>query len=229
MIMKKQTLPAGKSVRDPYDALRPGSAITHGIGIALAVIGTVFLLFFAMGNDISYAGLVSYIIYGLALIGLYTASTVYHSANTREKGRILLRKTDHMMIYFLIAGTYTPLCVISLGNTFGYVLLAVIWSLAVIGSITNLFWINMPRWLTSAVYLFMGWLAVVAIYPLSKTIGIGLFWLLLGGGLYTIGGVLYAVKWPGRDNPRFGCHEIFHIFILLGSAAHYAMMFSLNM
>ena len=87
-------------------------------------------------------------------------------------------------------------------------------------------WINSPRWLTSGVYLVMGWLAVVALYPLSRTMpGEGMAWLLAGGLLYTVGGVLYAVKWPGRNNPRFGCHEVFHLFILAGSVCHFFMMY----
>lgn len=211
--------------RDPYDALRPGSAITHGAGILLAVIGTIFLLIYMMDGELTVTEAAAYIIYGCAMIGLYTASTLYHSVNTGERGRVLLRKLDHLMIYFLIAGTYTPLCVIALGGTMGLVLMIIIWSLAIIGSVINLFWINMPRRLTSGLYLILGWIALVAIYPLSKNLGFGLFWLLFGGGMYTIGGVLYAVKWPGRNNPRFGCHEIFHVFILLGSISHYVMMF----
>ena len=94
------------------------------------------------------------------------------------------------------------------------------------GLVLTLVWISAPRWLTSGIYLFMGWLAVVALYPLSQVLPAeGFFWLVLGGVLYTVGGVLYAVKWPGRDNPRFGCHEIFHVFIILGSICHFLMMY----
>jgi hemolysin III len=102
----------------------------------------------------------------------------------------------------------------------------VIWGLALLGVALSLLWINAPRWVTAGIYLFMGWLVVVAIYPMVRTLPLqGLVWLVLGGVLYTIGGVLYALKWPGRNNPRFGCHEVFHLFILLGSLCHFLLMY----
>lgn len=216
---------ADEKVRDPYDGLRPWSAISHGIGIAMSAVALICLMFYARNRGFVVSYMISLAVFGCSMIALYTASTLYHSLRTREKGRIVLRKTDHLMIYLLIAGTYTPLCVIGLGGTLGTALLCVIWALALIGSIINTIWIKLPRWLTSTVYIVMGWIAVVAIYPLSRTIGFGVFWLILGGVLYTIGGVLYAIKWPGELNPRFGCHEVFHVFILLGSICHYIMMF----
>ncbi|MEG2959705.1 MAG: hemolysin III family protein, partial [Oscillospiraceae bacterium] len=108
----------------------------------------------------------------------------------------------------------------------GWSLFGVIWAFAIAGLVMTLFWINAPRWVTSGIYLFMGWLAVFAIVPLLKVMpAAGLFWLFLGGLAYTVGGVLYAIKWPGRNNPRFGCHEIFHVFILLGSLCHFFLMY----
>lgn len=162
------------------------------------------------------------------MIVLYAASCLYHCLNTSVRGRLALRKWDHCSIYLLIAGTYTPLCLLPLRQAggWGWSLFGVIWALALMGIVLTLLWVNSPRWVTSGIYLFMGWLAVIALYPLWQVLGgRGLFWLLLGGVLYTIGGVLYALKWPGRDNPRFGCHEIFHVFILLGSIAHFVLMY----
>ena len=160
------------------------------------------------------------------MVLLYTASTLYHSVNTTVRGRVNLRRLDHTSIYFLIAGTYTPICVTALRGPWGWSLLGIIWALAVAGVFMSFCWINCPRSLTAGIYIAMGWLAIVAVWPLWKSVGAaGLFWLLLGGVLYTVGGVLYALKWPGRNNPRFGCHEIFHLFILLGSMAHYLMMY----
>ena len=211
--------------RNPYDGLRPWSAITHGFGILLGLIGTVLLLIRAAGLGDPWK-LASFSIYGVSMIGLYTASTLYHCINTTVAGRIALRKYDHTSIYFLIAGTYTPICLTALRGPWGYTLLSIIWALAIAGLFMSLFWINCPRTLTSTIYIAMGWLAVIAIYPLWQAVGLaGLFWLLLGGILYTVGGVLYALKWPGRNNPRFGCHEIFHVFILLGSVAHFFMIY----
>ncbi len=211
--------------RDPYDGLRPWSAITHGIGAVLALAGTVFLLIRAISQDSDPVKLASLLIYGLSMIGLYTASTLYHCVNTTVAGRIALRKYDHTSIYFLIAGTYTPICLTALRGPWGYTLLAIIWTLTVAGLFMSLFWINCPRALTSTIYIAMGWLAVVAIYPLWMALGAsGLFWLVLGGVLYTVGGVSYALKWPGRNNPRFGCHEIFHVFIVLGTIAQFVLV-----
>lgn len=218
----------GEKGRDPYDGLRPWSAITHGLGAVLGVVGTVALLLRCAQLGASRWHVISFLIYGISMIALYTASTLYHCINTSVKGRIALRKFDHCSIYFLIAGSYTPVCLVALreDGAWGWGLFAVIWALALAGLVLTLLWINAPRWLTSGVYLFMGWLSLSALYPLTKVLPAeGFFWLVLGGVLYTVGGVLYAVKWPGRNNPRFGCHEIFHVFILLGSISHFVLMY----
>lgn len=214
-----------REVRDPYDGLRPWSAITHGLGAGLAILGTAALLLRSLqrGNWL-LVGL--FLVYGLSMVCLYTASTLYHCLNTPVAGRIALRKYDHCSIYLLIAGSYTPICLTALGDSGGPALLFSVWVLAVAGSVLTIAKLSIPRWLTSAIYLFMGWLAIFAIGPIRRALpDAGFFWLLLGGILYTVGGVLYAVKWPGRNNPRFGCHEIFHLFILLGSIAHFVLMY----
>ena len=214
-----------REVRDPYDGLRPWSAITHGIGAALAAVGTAFLLVRAARlHDPTL--LVLFLIYGLSMLGLYTASTLYHCLRTSVPGRIALRKYDHCSIYLLIAGSYTPLCLTALRDSGGVPLLAAVWTLAAAGLVLTIAKLSIPRWLTSAIYLFMGWLALFAIVPIHRALpAAGFGWLLAGGLLYTVGGVLYAVKWPGRNNPRFGCHEIFHVFILLGSVCLFLLMY----
>ena len=168
-------------------------------------------------------------VYGLSMICLYTASTLYHCLNVSVPGRLALRKYDHCSIYLLIAGSYTPVCLTALRGqgAWGWAVFGVIWTMAACSCALSLVWIGSPRWLSSAVYLVMGWLAVVALIPLARTLpAAGMAWLVAGGALYTVGGVLYAVKWPGRDNPRFGCHEIFHVFILLGSLCHFFLMYN---
>ena len=212
-------------VRDPYDGLRPWSAITHGIGAGLAMVGTAALLLrsASQGHWLSF---VLFLVYGLSMICLYTASTLYHCCNVSVAGRIALRKYDHCSIYLLIAGSYTPICCTALRNYGGPALLALVWAFGLLGIMLTLVKLSIPRWLTSVIYLVMGWLALLAIEPIHRTLPAnGFFWLLAGGILYTVGGILYAVKWPGRHNPRFGCHEIFHVFILLGSIAHFVMMY----
>ena len=213
-----------KEVRDPYDGLRPWSAITHGTGAVLGIAGTAVLLILS-GLQGRWDLFISFGIYGLSMICLYTASTLYHCIHTSVPGRIALRKYDHCSIYLLIAGSYTPVCTAVLKSVLGTAMLTVIWVCAAAGIILTIAKLDIPRWLTSTIYVVMGWIALVAIVPLSRLLPpIGMFWLVGGGALYTIGGVLYAVKWPGRNNPRFGCHEIFHVFILLGSVFHYLMM-----
>ena len=214
-----------RETRDPYDGLRPWSALTHGAGAALALVDTAALLLRStvQGNWLNF---VLFLIYGLSMICLYTASTLYHCLNVSVAGRIALRKYDHCSIYLLIAGSYTPICFTALRDCGGPALLSLVWAFGLLGILLTLVKLSIPRWLTSLIYLVMGWLALLAIEPIHRTLpSIGFFWLLTGGLLYTVGGVLYAVKWPGRNNPRFGCHEIFHVFILLGSIAHFIMMF----
>lgn len=214
-----------REVRDPYDGLRPWSAITHGAGALLAVVGTAALLLRAVqvGRP---TDLLPFLIYGLSMVGLYTASTLYHCLNVSVPGRIALRKYDHCSIYLLIAGSYTPICLTALRHSGGPLLLSCIWTLAAAGLVLTIAKLGIPRWLTSTIYLIMGWLAIFAIVPLYRALPTsGFVWLLAGGLSYTVGGVLYAVKWPGRNNPRFGCHEIFHLFILLGSIFHFILMY----
>lgn len=214
--------------RDPYDGLRPWSAITHGIGVALAVIGTALLLARSVMLALDAWHLVAFAIYGASMICLYTASTLYHCVNGPVARRLALRKYDHCSISLLIAGSYTPICLVALRTYggWGWAILGVIWAMAVAACSLSLLWIDSPRWITAGVYLVMGWLAVVALYPLSRILPpSGMLLLVLGGILYTAGGILYALKWPGRENPRFGCHEVFHLFILAGSLCHFLMMY----
>lgn len=217
--------PRRREIRDPYDGLRPWSAITHGAGAVLSAVGTALLLRLAAlrGSGLLFT---VFLIYGLSMTGLYTASTLYHCVNTSVAGRRALRKYDHCSIYLLIAGSYTPVCMVALRQSSGPALLAAVWAVGVVGMVLTVAKLEIPRWLTSAIYLLMGWLAIFAIVPLYRALpAAGFAWLLVGGLLYTVGGVLYAVKWPGRNNPRFGCHEIFHVFILLGSVCHFVLMY----
>ena len=212
----------GERGRTPFDALRPWSAMTHGVGAALAVLGALLLLF-GVRNPTQF---IAFLVYGGSMITLYTASTLYHCLRTGPAGRRRLRKLDHCSICLLIAGSYTPICMLALEDSCGPALLIGVWTFALAGILVSLFWITAPRWLSAGVYLCMGWLVVFALKPLSAALPLeGMVWLVAGGVLYSIGGVLYALKWPGRNNPRFGCHEIFHVFILLGSVCHFLTMY----
>ena len=211
--------------RNPYDGLRPWSAITHGVGIVLVIIGTVFLLMKTIPVHSVWMN-IGFGVFCLTMIMLYTASTLYHSVNTTVKGRVALRKFDHMAVNFLIAGSYVPLCLTILYGTVGTVILSVIWTLAIAGALVSFFWVNSPRWVTAGIYLGLGWVSVSALPFIYQNAGWDpIIWMAAGGVAYTIGGVSYAIKWPGRNNPRFGCHEIFHVFIVIGTIFHYFMIY----
>lgn len=162
----------------------------------------------------------------LGLILLYTFSSLYHLLNVSEKATRVLRKFDHIMIYILIASTYTPICLGPLRGGWGWSIFGIVWGLAIIGTVLTATWINAPRWLTTGIYLAMGWTVIIAIYPMISifnSLGAlsSLLWLLAGGIFYTIGAVIYGLKWPPLKNKYFGFHEIFHIFVMLGSFCQY--------
>jgi len=200
----------------------PVSAWSHLIGAVLAVIGTIVLLQLpASPPDHAALG-----IFGGTLICLYLASTLYHALDISPELNLILRKIDHLMIYILIAGTYTPICLIALNGAWGTSLLIGIWVLAAAGVALTLLWFEAPRWLTTVIYILMGWLVVVASVPLKQSVGLeGLLWLIIGGILYTIGGIIYATKRPNITFSVFGFHEIFHLFVLGGSFCHYLLMY----
>ena len=205
----------------------PGSAITHLIGMILAAIVSIPLIIksFLSGD---YVRIISLIIFTISMIGLYGASTAYHSFNISPTINKKLKKLDHAMIFVLIAGSYTPICTIVLGGTLGYGLLSVIWIIAILGIVFKMFWVTCPKWVSSVMYIAMGWLCVLAFVPIFHALPrAGFDWLLAGGIIYTIGGVIYALKVPlfNSRHKNFGSHEIFHIFVMLGSACHFIVMY----
>lgn len=205
----------------------PGSAVTHFIGTIMAVFASTPLLIKAAKNP-GYVHITSLGIFILSMILLYVASTIYHTLNISAKVNRRLRKFDHMMIYVLIAGTYTPICVIALGDTVGIALLFIIWVLAIIGIIVTGFWINCPKWLSAVVYIAMGWICVLAFTQIINSLpSAAFYWLLAGGIIYTIGGVIYALKLPlfNKRHKYFGSHEIFHLFVMGGSLCHFILMY----
>jgi len=170
--------------------------------------------------------IVSFTIFGVGLVLLYLFSTLYHWLNISEKGISIFRKFDHIMIYVLIAASYTPVCLVPMRGPWGWSLFGIIWGFAILGIILSSVWIKAPRALTTAIYLMMGWVVIIAIYPLIKTFSMAnllysLWWLIAGGIFYTIGGIIYALKLPKKIFKCWGFHEIFHIFVMLGSACHY--------
>lgn len=202
----------------------PVNGLTHLFGVIMSVIGLVFLVYYA-ATTATVWHVVAFSIYGASLILLYTASTLYHLLPLSEKGIKILRKIDHMMIYVLIAGTYTPICLIPLRGIWGYSFLIGIWTIAVVGIVLKFVWHSEPRWLSALNYVLMGGLIIIAIYPLSQTIHINaIIWMIVGGVFYIMGAAIYATKWPKIPLKHFSFHEVFHIFVLLGSFSHYIMM-----
>ena len=205
----------------------PGSAITHFIGMLMAVFAGIPLIIKA-ANEFQAIPLMSAIIYIGSMILLYFASTVYHTFDISEKINRRLKKFDHMMISVLIAGSYTPICLLVLEKPLGYFLLAIVWSFAVIGILIKAFWINCPKWFSSVLYIGMGWTCVLAFTQILNALSPAAFvWLLAGGIIYTIGGIIYALKLPIFNNrhKHFGSHEIFHLFVMGGSACHFIVMY----
>lgn len=199
----------------------PVSGLTHLFGALASILGMILLIQYSISNR-NILNIVVSIIFGISLILLYSASAIYHLTRASENVIKILRRIDHSMIYVLIAGTYTPICLIGLKGTLGLTFLISIWSLAIAGILLKIFWFNAPRWLYTLFYVLLGWLAVFAIYPLVKSITLsGVLWLIAGGISYTLGAALYATKWPKLNLKLFGFHEIFHIFVLIGSACHY--------
>lgn len=205
----------------------PGSAITHGIATLLAFAGaSPLILKAAKSHNTLHIAAIS--IFILTMILLYAASTIYHSIDSTEKINRRLRKMDHMMIFIMIAGSYTPVCLITLHNKLGYGLCLLVWTIAILGILLKGFWINCPKWLSSILYISMGWLCVLAFVPIFHALPrAGFRWLLAGGIIYTIGGIIYALKLPlfNSRHKNFGSHEIFHIFVMFGSICHFIVMY----
>ncbi|MCI8786616.1 MAG: hemolysin III family protein [Eubacterium sp.] len=205
----------------------PGSAITHYIGMMLSLFAAAPLLLKAEMSRTPSA-IMAMGIFILAMILLYAASTVYHALNVREGVLKVFRKLDHMMIFVLIAGTYTPVCMLVLDGTTGMILLAVIWGIALVGILLKALWINCPKWFSSIIYIAMGWVCLLVFPLLLQRLSAGAFaWLLAGGILYTVGGVVYALKLKGFNGVHkyFGSHEIFHLFVMAGSFCHFIVMY----
>ena len=204
----------------------PGSAITHFIGCLMALIAASPLLIKAHGNA-TY--MLAMTIFATSMVLLYAASTIYHSiCHVSAKVLRNFQKLDHMMIFVLIAGSYTPVCMIILGGRIGYTLLALVWGIAVAGIIVKGLWITCPKWFSSIIYIAMGWVCILAITKiLSSMPRAGFMWLLAGGIIYTVGGIIYALKVPLFDakHKNFGSHEIFHLFVMAGSACHFILMY----
>lgn len=195
----------------------PVSGLSHLLGAFLSVAGLILLLVRAITLD-SLTVVVAFSIYGLSLILLYLASSLYHLVPGPPSKIKTLRKFDHIMIYVLIAGTYTPLILLALNGYWKWSSITIVWILAIAGIIIKLVWFRAPRWLSTMLYLGMGWLSIIIMPVLIRNFSkAGLIWLLGGGLAYTVGAIIYGTKKPDPIPKVFGFHEIWHIFVLAGS------------
>jgi hemolysin III len=203
----------------------PFNSISHFVGILLSIVGLVLLLVLSNGEPYRTT---SFAIYGSSLIILYTASTLLHSIKASPKTEKKLRIFDHAAIFILIAGSYTPIALVTLQKNYslwGWSLLSVVWGIALLGVIFKVFWIDAPRWLSTVLYLGMGWMSLVVIAPIAQSFAVGgIVWLALGGAFYSLGAVIYALKKPDFFPNVFGYHEVWHLFVLAGSFCHFMMM-----
>ena len=215
-IAKKLTIAMMRRIKEPFCGL------SHGVGVLLSIAALITLLVMAQGRLWHTIG---FAIYGASLIALYLASALYHWIDASERVTLWLQKFDHCAIYLLIAGSYTPVCLIALHGVWGWSLLSAVWALAIFGIICRLFWSRAPDWLRIAVYVMMGWMVLLAFGPLRNALSpAGLYWLIAGGVVYSIGTLIFAIDkphlWPGK----FSAHDLWHLFVLGGSACHFVVM-----
>jgi hemolysin III len=206
----------------PRKRLRePVNGLTHAAGGVLAVAGLVVLLATAASAR-RVDQLVAFGVFGLSLISLYTASSLYHLLPLSPSGVATLRRLDHMSIFVLIAGTYTPFCLLALEGTWRWGLLSLIWVLALCGVLLKLLWMDAPRWLSVVLYLGMGWVALIAAPALFRAVDVGgMAWVLAGGLTYSAGALVYALERPNLVPGVFGFHEVWHLLVMAGSACHF--------
>ncbi|MGL5346909.1 MAG: PAQR family membrane homeostasis protein TrhA [Peptostreptococcaceae bacterium] len=204
----------------------PINGFTHLGGAILSFIGLLALIVKTTISSSSIIDVTAVIIFGISMILLYAASATYHLVVASEKVIVFLRKLDHAMIFILIAGSYTPFCLISLKSDKGWILFVTVTTIAICGVIFKMIWFNCPRWISTIIYIGMGWISVFIINPLYNSIPVGgIILLILGGVFYTIGGIIYGIKPKKLNFKCFGFHEIFHIFILLGSLFHFLSVY----
>ena len=206
-------------------AREPISSFTHLIGAVFFAGATVLLIVKALlGANWNSKIIVGVVLFGASLIALYAASAIYHFVHGSARKLLFFRKLDHAMIYVLIAGTYTPILLQYMAGVKGWAFVAGIWVCALLGIVIKLCWFGAPRWLQTLLYIFMGWAVLFDISVLQAMSGTAVFLLAAGGVSYTLGAVIYILKKP-NITPSFGFHELFHVFVLLGSLFHFMMIF----
>lgn len=204
----------------------PVNGITHGVGAILALIGLILLVYDAVSlNSVNH--IVAFSIFGASMVLLYTSSSLYHSLPVSEKTMLLLQKLDHSMIYVLIAGSYTPVCLIALEGSWKWGIFITVWTLALLGILKKFLYMNIPRWVSTMLYLGMGWMGVIMFPTLAEKLPMAfLGWIIAGGLAYSLGAIIYGIKKPNPIPDWFGHHEIWHLFVLAGTFFHFWAFYS---
>lgn len=203
-----------------FPTREPFNAYSHLVG---AIISIFFLSYLIVNSsaDPGWAR-ISFILYGVTVFSMFASSAIYHAVNVSFKTEERFRMIDHIMIYLLIAGTYTPICAIVLDGNWRLWMLIGIWLFALIGITKKIFWMSAPRWFSTVLYLLMGWIAVILFPKLWNQLPHWFFyWVAIGGLFYTIGAIIYGIKKPDPFPEKFGFHEIWHLFVLGGAFSHF--------
>ncbi|MFX3673108.1 MAG: hemolysin III family protein [Paenisporosarcina sp.] len=207
-------------IREPFNGL------SHLAGAILSFVALIAMIVKAAISNSPVTHLTAVIIFGISMILLYAASATYHMVLAKDRVIAFLRRLDHSMIFLLIAGSYAPFCLISLDGTTGLILFFVVTGIAIAGILFKMVWFDCPRWLSTGLYIGMGWIIIFLASPLSDILSLPGLWLLVAGGLmYTIGGIIYGAKPKFLQSKYLGFHEIFHIFILLGTFLHFLCVY----
>lgn len=208
--MKKYIFP----IREPFNAY------THLFGAIVALAGTVLLILDSTIDPVSYK--LSFIVYGITVFLMFASSALYHTVRVSERTEEIYRMIDHIMIYLVIAGSYTPICAIALDGEWRLGMLIGIWIFAVAGVLKKVFWLNAPRWFSTGLYLLMGWIAIIIFPQIWDVVPKGFsFWIIIGGLFYTIGAIIYGLKKPDPAPSWFGHHGIWHLFVIGGAFSHF--------
>jgi hemolysin III len=198
------------------------SSTIHFIGFILSIIAVTFLIVYASAEKDAWK-IVSFSIYGVCLMFLFLISSIYHGVNHSEELKEKLRTFDYIGIFLLIAGTFTPICLVLLRGLLGWTLFGIIWFLALGGIIIRS--LKAPIWITSPMYLIMGWLALVIAVPVYNFNPQCFLFLLIGGLFYTLGFVIFSIQLPKLIEGKFTSHEVWHILVLLGAISHFIVMY----
>ncbi len=203
-----------------FPAREPFNAYSHLLGAIGAVVFTVFLMLKSSPEHVYFRA--SFLLYGITVFLMFGSSAIYHMINVSYKTEEFFRKIDHIMIYLVIAGSYTPICAMTLSGNWRIGMLIGVWSFALVGFLKKIFWMGAPRWFSTMLYLLMGWVAVIIVPQMWGRVPNGfLIWLGVGGLFYTFGAIIYGIKKPDPFPEKFGFHEIWHLFVMGGAFSQF--------